>query len=54
MFIMFFKNHTNVYYGIYIRRKRLAFRQRQPIAMRNIQNIAVVFAGLFVYCEGTI
>ncbi|XP_052692118.1 lysozyme-like [Crassostrea angulata] len=22
--------------------------------MRNIQNIAVVFAGLFVYCEGTI
>lgn len=44
----------HLYYGIYIRRKRLAFRQRQPIAMRNVQNIAVVFAGLFVYCEGTI
>lgn len=37
-----------------MRTKRSAFRQRQPIAMRNIQNIAVVFAGLFVYCEGTI
>lgn len=36
----------------YIYEKRKAFSQRQPVDMRSIKNIVVVFASLFVFGEG--